>query len=386
MAGPLAGITVLDLSSVIAGPYATQILGDMGADVIKVEPPQGDIMRAAGPARNAGMGAAYLNCNRNKRSITLNLKSPEDRARLLEMVREADVFIHNMRAAACARLGLSHEELLAINPRLVYCAIVGYGQDGPYRDRPAYDDIIQAASGWAGLEQGTGTEPRYAPTIVADKTTALYAVSAVNAALFHRERSGAGQYVEVPMFEVMASYLLVEQMGGMTFSPPLGPPGYSRLQSKHRRPYKTMDGYISVMPYNGEHWVRFFTEAGKLDMAADPRLASSAQRAAIIDELYEKLGETLLERSTEEWMIMLRSADIPCSEVNTVQSLLNDRHLKAVNFFVSLEHPSEGKILATKPPIRFSKTPCTLSRPSPNLSAAGASLDERVPADFGNVL
>lgn len=368
MAGPLAGITVLDLSTVIAGPYATQILGDMGADIIKIEPPQGDIMRAAGPARHPGMGAAYLNCNRNKTSLTLDLKDAIARARLIEMVRGADVFIHNMRTAACERLGLSHQALLALNPRLVYCAIVGYGQDGPYRDRPAYDDIIQAAAGWAGLELATGDAPRYAPTIVADKTTSLYAVGAINAALFSRERSGEGQYVEVPMFEVMASYLLVEQMGGMTFEPPLGPSGYSRLQSKHRHPYATRDGYISVMPYNGEHWVRFFTAAGDPAMAADPRLHDGAQRAAAIDELYEKLATLLPCRSTGDWLNILHAADIPCSAVNTVESLLQDAHLRAVNFFVPVEHPSEGAILAIKPPIHFSKTPCQLRHPSPPLA------------------
>ncbi len=363
MPGPLQGITVIDCSTVIAGPYATHILSEMGADVIKIEPPEGDIMRAAGPARHEGMGAAFLNCNRNKSSIVLNLKNADDRTRLLDMVKTADVFIHNMRSAACSRLGLAAEALLEINPRLIYCAIVGYGQDGPYRDRPAYDDIIQAASGWAGMTQRMEGEPRYAPTIVADKTSAVYAVGAINAALFYRERTGAGQYVEVPMFEVMASFLLVEQLGGMTFSPPLDKPGYARLLSQHRRPQRTRDGYISVMPYTGKHWIRFFNEAGMPEMAADGRLANPAERAAMIDELYEKLGAALLRRTTAEWMRLLPAADIPCSAVNSVESLFEDRHLQEVGFFVPVQHPTEGAIIATKPPVRFSESPCELKLP-----------------------
>lgn len=381
MPGPLQGIRVIDLSTVIAGPYATQILGDMGAEVIKVEPPEGDIMRAAGPARHAGMGAAFLNCNRNKRSVSLDLKSLADKERLLDMVRGADVFVHNMRAAACARLGLSQQDLLAANPRLVYCAIVGYGQDGPYRDRPAYDDIIQAASGWAAMQQRVGGEPRYAPTIVADKTTALFAVSAINAALLYREKTGEGQYVEVPMFEAMASFLLVEQMGGMTFTPPLGESGYARLLSRHRRPQRTRDGYISVMPYTGKHWVRFFTLAEEDEMAADPRLVDSVRRSAMIDELYETLGTVLQKRTTAEWMAMLPPADIPCSAVNTVESLMDDPHLKEVGFFVPVQHPTEGDIIATRPPIRFSKSPCGLNLPSPGQAPASVAVHVPVPAD-----
>lgn len=371
MAGPLAGITVLDLSTVIAGPYATQILGDMGAEVIKIEPPQGDIMRGAGPARNPGMGAPFLNCNRNKQSRTLDLKNAADHAELMQLAAQADVFIHNMRSSACARLGLNHEVLLAHNPRLVYCAIVGHGQDGPYRDLPAYDDIIQATAGWAGIDQDAGGAPRYAPTIVADKTTALYTVAAINAALLARERGGSGQYVEVPMLEVMASFLLVEQMGGMTFSPPLGPAGYARLKSPNRRPYRTSDGYISVMPYDGNHWASFFQAAGRPELAADTRLASAVQRAAMIDELYLALSDALPARSTDEWMVILQAADIPCSRVNTIASLRDDPHLQQTGFFVEVDHPTEGRLLTTRPPVRFSATPCSLRYPSPPLASHG---------------
>lgn len=226
-AGPLDGVRVIDLTTVVAGPYATQMLGDLGAEVTKIEPPGGDIMRAPGPARHPGMGAAFLNCNRNKRSLSLDLRSEAGRARLREMVEGADVLVHNMRMAAARRAGLDAERLLALNPRLVHCAIVGFGQDGPYRDRPAYDDIIQAAAGWAGLSP----EPAYAPTIVADKTTGLFAVSAITAALYHRAQTGEGQAVEVPMFEAMVAFLAVEHLGGLSFRPPEGPAGYDRVLS-----------------------------------------------------------------------------------------------------------------------------------------------------------
>lgn len=367
MPGPLHNITVLDLSSVIAGPYASQILGDMGATVIKIEPPQGDIMRGPGPARSAGMGAAFLNANRNKRSVTLDLKNPADSLRLLNMVADAHVFLHNMRPAAIARLGLSFEDISVYNPGLIYCAIVGYGQDGPYRNRPAYDDIIQAASGWAGLERRLGGTPKYAPTIVADKVSALYAVGAINAALLHRERTGEGQYVEVPMYETMASFLLVEHLGGRTFQPAEGESGYSRLLSTHRRPYETADGYISVMPYTREQWMRFFHVAGCADWATELGQLSSSSMANMIDELYRRVALLLVQRPTQEWMALLLDEDVPCAPVNTVDQLLVDEHMQAVGFFMAVQHPTEGKILMTRPPIRFSKTPCSVEDYAPKL-------------------
>lgn len=372
MPGPLQGVRVLDLSTVIAGPFATQILGEMGAEVTKIEPPQGDIMRAPGPARSPGMGATFLNCNRCKTSLVLDLKSAKDRERLLALVDEADVLVHNMRLAAAERLGLGQAELLARNPRLIYCAIVGYGQDGPYRDRPAYDDVIQAAAGWAGLEQHKDGEPRYAPTIVADKTTALYAVGAINAALLHRAGSGQGQSIEVPMFEAMASFLLVEHLGGLTFSPPAGPPGYYRALSPYRRPYRTKDGHLGVMPYTELHWRRFFTAAGQDGWAQDERLASGAARAEMINELYARLAACMAERTTSEWMALLPTLDIPCAPVNSIADLLVDEHLQAVGFFRREQHPSEGEIIAMRPPVRFSRTPCESDKPAPPLGKGAA--------------
>ncbi len=367
MAGPLQGIKVVDLTTVIAGPYATQMLGDMGADVLKVEPPGGDIMRAPGPARSPGMGAAFLNCNRNKRSMVLDLKQEADLSQLLALIDQADVIIHNMRMKAADRAGLGHAALLARNPRLIHCAIVGFGQDGPYRDRPAYDDVIQAAAGWAGLEQQAGREPRYAPTIVADKTTALFAVGAINAALYHRAVSGEGQAVEIPMFEAMASFLMVELLAGRSFVPPQGGTGYARVLSPHRKPYRTADGYIAVMPYTGTHWRAFFRAAGREDWASDPALGQDAARAAMIDTWYERLAGCLLERSSADWLGLLQQIEIPCSPVNTIDDLLEDPHLKAVGFFRESEHPSEGKLLGIRPPVHFSKTPCDADGPVPQM-------------------
>lgn len=343
MPGPLDGIKVIDLTTVIAGPYATQTLGDMGADVLKVEPPGGDIMRAPGPARSPGMGAAFLNCNRNKRSIALDMKSAEDLARLRALIADADIFIHNMRMEAARRYGLDPETLLARHPRLIYCAIVGFGQDGPYRDRPAY-----------------------APTIVADKTTALFAVGAINAALYHRAVSGEGQAIEVPMFEAMVSFLAVEHLGGRSFAPALGGSGYSRVLSRHRRPYRTADGFIAVMPYTAAHWRALFQAAGREDWAAEAALDDGAARAAMIGTLYERLAECLLHRSAAEWLPVLDRIDVPCSAVNALDDLLDDPHLKATGFFETGEHPEEGRLVTTKPPVRFSKTPCTIRRPAPS--------------------
>ena len=367
MAGPLEGVRVVDLSTVIAGPYATQMLGEMGAEIIKIEPPAGDIMRAPGPGRSPGMGATFLNCNRNKRSLTLDLKDPAELAELLGLIAGADVFVHNMRMAAALRLGLGQEALLARNPRLIYCAIVGFGQDGPYRDRPAYDDIVQAAAGWAGLQARVDREPRYAPTIVADKTTALFAVGAINAALYHRAGSGRGQAIEVPMFEAMVSFLSVEHLSGLTYRPPLGESGYGRTLSPNRRPYRTQDGYIAAMPYTAAHWRAFFRAAGRDDWAAEEALGSDTARAGMIDELYARLASCFATLPTAEWLALLQPLDVPCAPVNSIEDLLDDPHLRAVGFFEETHHPSEGAIISPRHPVRFSGTPCTAGLPAPEL-------------------
>ncbi|MFP5517268.1 MAG: CaiB/BaiF CoA transferase family protein [Alphaproteobacteria bacterium] len=367
MAGPLDGITVIDLSTVIAGPYASQMLGDFGARIIKVEPPAGDIMRAPGPARSARMGAGFLNCNRNKTGLILDLKDPAQRGEVLRLLDSADVLLHNMRPAAIARLGLDHERTRARNPRLIHCGIVGYGQAGPYRDRPAYDDVIQAECGWAELYARTGGSPRYAPTIAADKITGLHAVAAINAALVARGASGLGQAVEIPMFEVMVSFLAIEHLAGRTFRPALGGSGYSRVLAEHRRPHVTSDGHICVMPYTAVHWQAFFTAVGREDWAADPALGSDAARAAMIGTLYERLAGCLAAESTGHWLELLQRLDIPCAPVNSIDDLLEDEHLKAVGFFQETCHPTEGDIVSVRPPVGFSLTPCKITIPAPVL-------------------
>ncbi|MGH7037698.1 MAG: CaiB/BaiF CoA transferase family protein [Stellaceae bacterium] len=365
--GPLAGITIIDLSTVVLGPLASQILGDLGAEIIKIEPPEGDIMRYASPARHREMGHVFLNTNRNKRSLVLDLKQPEAARVLLALVEKSDVFMHNMRPQAMARLGFDYERLRLVNPRLVYCAAMGYGQDGPLADRPAFDDIIQGASGFAALTLATTGEARFVPTLVCDKTVGLTMVYAILAALLQRARTGEGQRVEVPMLETMAAFVMAEHMGGLTFDPPLGPPGYARMLAPDRRPHKTADGHICILPYTDRHWRDFFRAAGRPDLADDPRLADPVTRARHFADLYALVAECVRARPTAHWLAVLRAADIPCGPVNPLADLPNDEHLAAVDFFPHVEHPSEGPIRTVRPPVRFGAADCALRLPAPRL-------------------
>ncbi len=365
--GPLAGVKIVDLTTVVLGPLATQILGDLGADVIKIEAPEGDIMRYAGPARHREMGHVFLNLNRNKRSLCLDLKRPEGAEILLMLVRQSDVFMHNLRAQAIGRLGFGYDRLHAVNPRLVYCAAYGYGQNGPLADRPAFDDIIQGASGFVALEQATGGEARFVPTLVGDKTVGTTMVYAVIAALFQRERSGEGQLVEVPMLETMTAFLMAEHMGGLTFEPPLGPPGYARMLAPDRRPHRTKDGHICILPYNDRHWRDFFEIAGRPDLARDPRLADAQSRSRHVAELYALIAECVRTDTTANWLTRLKAADIPCGPVNPLAELPDDEQLAAVDFFPVVDHPSEGHIRTVRPPVRFGSADCALRQPAPRL-------------------
>jgi crotonobetainyl-CoA:carnitine CoA-transferase CaiB-like acyl-CoA transferase len=368
-AGPLAGIRVLDLTSVVMGPYATQVLADLGADVIKLEPPGGDVMRHVGPMRNPAMGHLFLNANRNKRSIVLDLKQPEACAAALRIAATADVLIHNIRPQAMNRLGLSYEAVSAANPRIVYVAAVGFGAKGRYAGKPAYDDLIQGTAGLASvIMEAYGDAPRYVPLTIADRTVGLYVSSAVSAALVHRERTGQGQSVEVPMFEVFTQFVLGDHLGGLTFDPPAGDPHYARLVTPHRRPYATADGYLCVLIYNDKQWRSFFGLIGEEDrLGSDPRFATHSQRAANIDAVYAFVAETMRGKSTAEWVELLQAGDIPVMPVNTVESLLADPHLADVGFFKTIDHPTEGRLRVMDVPSNWSACDPQVRLPAPLL-------------------
>jgi crotonobetainyl-CoA:carnitine CoA-transferase CaiB-like acyl-CoA transferase len=365
--GSLDGVRVLELTSVVLGPLACQMLGDLGADVIKVEPPGGDSNRQIGPSRHPGMGAFFLTCNRNKRSVVLDLKTAEGREAVVRLAARADVLVHNFRPPALARLGLAFDALRAVNPRIVFCGTYGYGRRGPYGDRPAYDDLIQAVSGVAMLPASMDEEPRFAPTLVADKTTAFAVVSSVLAALYHRERTGVGQEIEVPMFETLVSYVMVEHLYGEAFVPPRAPAGYPRLLTRHRRPHRTRDGYLAVLPYLDAHWRTFCEAAERPDLAADARYATLASRAARIDQVYAEIGRVLASRTTAEWVLRLEGTGVPFTPLNSLDDLLSDPHLEAVGFWERHEHPTEGTLRLPAVPVTFSETPGGVRRLPPRL-------------------
>jgi crotonobetainyl-CoA:carnitine CoA-transferase CaiB-like acyl-CoA transferase len=367
MPGPLHGVRILELTSVVLGPWACQILGDLGADVVKVEPPAGDSNRQLGPARHPGMAALFLTCNRNKRSVVLDLKQEAGRAAALKLAERADVLVHNYRPPALRKLGLDYEVVRRVNPRIVFCGTYGYGRRGPYSERAAYDDSIQAASGIAMLAAKMGGEPAYLPTIVADKTTAMAVVSAVTAALYHRERTGVGQEIEVPMYETLVSYVMAEHLYGHAFEPAEGPAGYTRLLSRSRRPFKTRDGYLAVLPYLNEHWRAFCSAAGRPDLAEDPRFESLSSRLENIDAVYGEVGGILATRTTADWLEALGGTSVPVMIVNTLEDLLEDEHLEATGFWTFPDHPTEGRLRVPGIPVHFSETPGELRRLPPRL-------------------
>ncbi|MGX9938008.1 CaiB/BaiF CoA transferase family protein [Advenella kashmirensis] len=368
MAGALNGVRVLDLTSVGMGPMATQMLGDMGADVIKVESEAGDVFRHVTPQRNAGMSHAFLNFNRNKRSIVIDMKSSVGKKQLHQLLQTADVLVSNMRASAMRRLGLDYPSIKGSLPKLIYCSCYGYSEEGPYAGRPAIDDTIQAASGLAWI-QGAGGEqsPRYMNSVIADKVVALYVSNAIVSALFAREKNGRGQAVEVPMFECMTAFIAPEHLAGMTFVPPEGPAGYSRLLNEYRRPFRCADGYMSVVPYTDGQWQRFFELTCRPDMANDIRFKTATERSKHFPELYSYVEQALIERTTDEWTQLLTQADIPFARVNSIADLLADPHLVACGFWQKGEHPSEGQIVQAGIPVRFSDTPSEIRRHAPSL-------------------
>jgi crotonobetainyl-CoA:carnitine CoA-transferase CaiB-like acyl-CoA transferase len=368
--GPLSGVRVVDLTAMVMGPYCTQIMADMGADVIKVEPPAGDNTRHVSVGPEPGMGGVFVNVNRGKRGMVLDLRSAEGKDALRELIRHGDVFIHSMRAKAIAKLGFGYEDVAAINPSIVYTNCYGYGRRGPDADLTAYDDTIQAECGLPFVqEQLTGTAS-YVGTIMADKVAGMTALYATMMALFHRERTGEGQEVEVGMFETMAAFMLVEHANGAMFTPPLAPAGYPRAMTANRKPYPTRDGHISALVYNDKQWTAF---VNAVEPAwADERFATLEQRAQRIDTVYGLLAETFLERTTQDWLDLLRSLDIPAAPVRTLDELFDNPHLNEAGFFETVDTPN-GPVRFPGPPAWFSRTPGRVAGPAPRL---GAHTDE----------
>ncbi|MGY1723492.1 CaiB/BaiF CoA transferase family protein [Blastococcus sp. SYSU DS0533] len=353
--GPLVDVTVLDLTSTFLGPYCAELMAQMGARVVKVEPPEGDIIRYVADERHSGLGPAFLTFNRGKESVVLDLTTAAGRDALDRLVDTADVFLHNMRPAAMRKLRIDPGTVRERNPRLVYCHAVGYGSAGPYRDEPAYDDVVQGVSGIAAV-QGGAAEPQYVRTQVVDKTVGIMALAAILAALHERDVSGEGQAVEVPMFESMATFLLMEQQGQRVHAGRTGGTGYARTASPYRKPYRTADGTISVLLYTDGQWRTFFRLIDRPDLADDPELHSIRGRTKRIDELYALVEEALGRRTTGEWIGLLRAHAIPAMPVHTIEDLFADEHLAAVGLFEDVEHPTEGPLVHARLPWTFSRS------------------------------
>ena len=368
--GPLQGVRVIDLTTVMLGPFCTQILGEMGAEIIKIETPEGDVNRWTGESRSPGMSTGQLIKGRNKRSIILDLKVKKVRKVFEKLIQTADVFVHNIRPKAAKRLAIDYETIAELNHNIIYASATGFGETGPFADKPAYDDLIQGASGIASLfGKVTGT-PRYVPSVMADKTTGLFLSNYISMALFHRERTGEGQKLHVPMYESFAAFVVSEHMQGQTFVPPTGPAGYTRMLTSHRKPYETKDGFICVVPYTQKHWANFLALVGRADLLKDPRFSNQTERTKNIDTLYEIVSDSMKRRSTNDWIIALSDADIPAGPMNSPEDLFECPHLKAVEMFPEIEHPTEGRIRNIKVPAAFSKTPGGLYHHSEKLGAS----------------
>ncbi len=365
MTGPFDGVRVLDMTTVVVGPYATQMLGDMGADVIKVEAPDGDLTRGGGPWVNPGMGANFLQINRNKRAIGLNLKTKNGAEALRTLLRETDLFVHNMRPEPLARLGFDYENVRELNPGMIYCNIWGFGREGRYAGQAAYDDVIQGASGLVALEGFGGQEARYVPALVADKTTGLFAAYAMAAALYHRLATGEGQEIEVPMFESMVSFNFLEHLCGESFVPSKGAPGSLRHATPLRWPYATKDGHICAMPGSDKHWRGLLSAIGREDLHDNPILKDRNARRDNMRNVIAILSEIMIERTTAEWVSVLSKAGVPCMPISTLDDVVTDDHLADVGFWRESDHSSEGRIRLMKPPYSLSKSPATIRRDPP---------------------
>ena len=370
--GPLQGVRVLDLTSVVVGPLATQMLADYGADVIKVESPAGDIGRfLAGRGRTEGMSGKFLHLNRNKRSIVLDLKAEAGHAALVRLLERADVLLWNVRPPSMARLRLGYEDVRAVNPRIIYCGMFGFGQDGRYRDKPAYDSIIQGASGVAALYQRATGTPRYVPFVMADRTVGLIATQLILMALYHRERTGRGQSIEVPMFENMVTQILTEHMYQRTFEPPIGtepgPAGDPRLLDPDARPLPTQDGYICISANTDAQAFAFFEAIGRPELKDDPRFSSVAARFRNVRDYFAVRTDALTRKTTAEWIEIFDRADVPSAPYHTLESLMDDPHLRETGFFELVDHPTEGKIWNMKLANKVGSGARNDYRPAPKL-------------------
>ena len=372
--GPLSGLKIVDMSSVVLGPFSTLILADLGAEVIKIESGQtgksGDTMRYAGASPTGDLGPIFTSLNRNKRSVQLDVKTDAGKAALTALLKDADVFFHNVRLAGMGRLGFDYDAVKAINPDIIYVHCAGFGAGGPYEHRQAYDDLIQGASGFSHLTSlRSGGRPDYAPSLVADKVVGLFGVYATLAALLHRERAGVGQFVQVPMLEAFTFFHMVENLYGETFLPGNGKMAYSRSINANRRPYPTKDGYIGLVPYSDEQWEHFFKIGGREGVFEDPRFKTYAARTENIGELYALIEEVSATKTTDEWLALMDEANIPAMRFNTQAEVLQDPHLAAVKFFEELTHPDAGKYRSMRHPVHFSQTPANTRLHPPTLGA-----------------
>lgn len=367
MAGPLEGVKVLEMASIVLGPLAGQFLGDMGANVIKIEAPSGDLTRVQGPRRSDNMSALFLTCNRNKRSVVLNLRREADRQAFRSLIADADVFIHSVRTEAARKSGFDYVSVADLNPGLVYCHVKGFSDEGAYAGRPAYDDIIQGLSGLAALQSAIGGEPRYIPSVVADKLSGVHAAYAIMVALYHKLNTGRGQEVTVPMFETMAAFNVVEHLWGASFEPHEGSVHYPGIANAVRKPFQTSDGHVAFLPHTDAHWERFLGAIGDLEKLDDPRFANFAARQANYSDVWAYVRTKMIQKSTQEWLDLLGDADVPIGRVNTIEGLLTDPHLESVDFWKLHEHPTEGTLRFASSPFGFSDSPASIRRMPPRL-------------------
>jgi crotonobetainyl-CoA:carnitine CoA-transferase CaiB-like acyl-CoA transferase len=379
-ARPLSGIRVVDLTTMVAGPYATLLLADLGAEVIKIEPPRGDQARDLGPRVSADMGAVFLNANRGKRSVVLDLTTPSGRDVLKRLSGTAACFVHNLRPDAAARCGADAETLRAGHPELVHCTIRGFGSGGAYRDLPAYDDIIQGAAGIAGQQEWIAGQPAYVATAIADKVAGLTAALAITAALHERSATGEGSTVEVPMFESLVAFGLLEHLWGRTFVPARGEARYPRVSAPERRPYQTADGWISVVVYTNEHWRKFFAIIGRPELTDDDRYSTLWSRTQNLEALHGLVADSLRTRTTDEWITELHGAGIPAGPYSRVDDLFDDPHLVETGLFERVQHPTEGELLQIATPITFDGERADPGVPAPHLGEHTAE----ILAELGN--